>query len=151
MKRGSGYGVTRKVHDPAGDSEPVKMFDRTANLNGNQIINYRCDPSEKWLVLVGIAPGAPEVHPCQLTNQPPKKHSIHSLFMSEHTQQLCQRKRDVVMAWHTEGCGGRGAASATRERQHAAVLRGPGEESGIGSARGCLRTLQGHFPPLHPS
>eukprot|EP00252_Welwitschia_mirabilis_P023463 TRINITY_DN662_c0_g1_i4.p1 TRINITY_DN662_c0_g1~~TRINITY_DN662_c0_g1_i4.p1 ORF type:complete len:1707 (+),score=385.71 TRINITY_DN662_c0_g1_i4:318-5438(+) len=43
-----------------GDSEPVKMFDRTANLAGNQIINYRCDPSEKWLVLIGIAPGAPE-------------------------------------------------------------------------------------------
>lgn len=45
----------------AGDSEPVKMFDRTANLTNNQIINYRCDPSEKWLVLIGIAPGAPEV------------------------------------------------------------------------------------------
>lgn len=44
-----------------GESEPVKMFERTANLTGNQIINYRCDPSEKWLVLIGIAPGAPEV------------------------------------------------------------------------------------------
>ncbi|KAM7265861.1 hypothetical protein ACFE04_003544 [Oxalis oulophora] len=43
-----------------GDSEPVKMFDRTANLANNQIINYKCDPSEKWLVLIGIAPGAPE-------------------------------------------------------------------------------------------
>eukprot|EP00246_Nothoceros_aenigmaticus_P001174 TRINITY_DN1157_c0_g1_i1.p1 TRINITY_DN1157_c0_g1~~TRINITY_DN1157_c0_g1_i1.p1 ORF type:complete len:1698 (-),score=398.34 TRINITY_DN1157_c0_g1_i1:654-5747(-) len=43
-----------------GDSEPVKVFDRTANLTGNQIINYRCDPSEKWLVLIGIAPGSPE-------------------------------------------------------------------------------------------
>ncbi|KAL5974984.1 hypothetical protein ACLOJK_031660 [Asimina triloba] len=43
-----------------GDSEPVKVFDRTANLTNNQIINYRCDPSEKWLVLIGIAPGAPE-------------------------------------------------------------------------------------------
>ncbi|KAJ7546238.1 hypothetical protein O6H91_08G031500 [Diphasiastrum complanatum] len=43
-----------------GDSEPVKVFDRTANLTGNQIINYRCDPTEKWLVLIGIAPGAPE-------------------------------------------------------------------------------------------
>ena len=37
------------------------MFDRTANLANNQIINYRCDPAEKWLVLIGIAPGAPEV------------------------------------------------------------------------------------------
>ncbi|GJR49578.1 reverse transcriptase domain-containing protein [Tanacetum coccineum] len=34
------------------DSEPTKMFDRTANLANNQIINYRCDPSEKWLVLI---------------------------------------------------------------------------------------------------
>lgn len=39
----------------------MKMFERTANLANNQIINYRCDPSEKWLVLIGIAPGAPEV------------------------------------------------------------------------------------------
>lgn len=45
-----------------GESEPVKMFERTANLSGNQIINYRCDPAEKWLVLIGIAPGAPEVN-----------------------------------------------------------------------------------------
>jgi len=45
----------------AGDSEPVKMFDRTANLSNNQIINYKCDPSEKWLVLIGIAPGSAEV------------------------------------------------------------------------------------------
>ena len=44
-----------------GDSEPTKMFDRAANLANNQIINYRCDPAEKWLVLIGIAPGAPEV------------------------------------------------------------------------------------------
>ncbi|RZC78063.1 hypothetical protein C5167_002277 [Papaver somniferum] len=43
-----------------GESDPVKMFDRTANLASNQIINYRCDPSEKWLVLIGIAPGSPE-------------------------------------------------------------------------------------------
>ena len=37
------------------------MFDRTANLANNQIINYKCDSSEKWLVLIGIAPGSPEV------------------------------------------------------------------------------------------
>ncbi|MCI38494.1 clathrin heavy chain 1-like, partial [Trifolium medium] len=42
------------------DGEPVKVFDRTANLANNQIINYRCDPTEKWLVLIGIAPGSPE-------------------------------------------------------------------------------------------
>ena len=49
------------VHFFAGDTEPIKMFDRTANLSNNQIINYKCDPSEKWLVLIGIAPGSPEV------------------------------------------------------------------------------------------
>lgn len=53
-----------------GESEPVKMFERTANLTGNQIINYRCDPSEKWLVLIGIAPGAPEVR-TMFRPQPP--------------------------------------------------------------------------------
>lgn len=36
------------------------MFDRTPNLENTQIINYRVDPQEKWCVLVGIAPGAPE-------------------------------------------------------------------------------------------
>lgn len=36
------------------------MFDRTSNLDGNQIINYKVDANEKWCVLVGIAPGAPE-------------------------------------------------------------------------------------------
>jgi hypothetical protein len=40
------------------------MFERTANLQSNQIINYKCDPSEKWLVLIGIAPGSPEVCCC---------------------------------------------------------------------------------------
>ncbi|KNA23309.1 hypothetical protein SOVF_026060 [Spinacia oleracea] len=43
-----------------GESLPVKMFERTANLANNQIINYKCDPAEKWLVLIGIAPGSPE-------------------------------------------------------------------------------------------
>ncbi|GBG80598.1 hypothetical protein CBR_g31057 [Chara braunii] len=41
-------------------SEPVKVFERHASLNGNQIINYRIDPTEKWCVLIGIAPGSPE-------------------------------------------------------------------------------------------
>jgi hypothetical protein len=48
------------------------MFDRSERLEGNQIINYRCDPNGKWLVLSGISPGAaawPEVclHACSLT------------------------------------------------------------------------------------
>lgn len=36
-------------------SEPMKMFDRHASLSSSQIINYRSDLSEEWLVLVGIS------------------------------------------------------------------------------------------------
>ncbi|GLI67875.1 hypothetical protein VaNZ11_012164 [Volvox africanus] len=39
---------------------PAKVFDRTPNLVGSQIISYRTSPDAKWAVLVGIAPGAPE-------------------------------------------------------------------------------------------
>ncbi|OAQ24879.1 clathrin, heavy polypeptide, isoform CRA_a [Linnemannia elongata AG-77] len=38
-----------------GDSQPVKVFDRHASLNGNQIINYRVNSDEKWMLLVGIS------------------------------------------------------------------------------------------------
>lgn len=38
-----------------GESSPVKMFDRHSSLSGCQIINYRCDPSMKWLILIGIS------------------------------------------------------------------------------------------------
>ncbi|ORX62733.1 clathrin heavy chain [Hesseltinella vesiculosa] len=38
-----------------GDSPPVKMFDRHANLAESQIINYRVSSDDKWMVLVGIA------------------------------------------------------------------------------------------------
>lgn len=43
-----------------GPSDPEKVFDRTVNLENTQIINYRVDAQEKWCVLIGIAPGAPE-------------------------------------------------------------------------------------------
>lgn len=46
--------------DLEGSGEPVKVFDRASNMNGTQIISYRVDPTGKWCVLVGIAPGAPE-------------------------------------------------------------------------------------------
>nr|CAN71721.1 hypothetical protein VITISV_012220 [Vitis vinifera] len=52
--------ITPKMLGLVTQTSPVKMFERTANLVNNQIINYRCDPSEKWLVLIGIAPGSPE-------------------------------------------------------------------------------------------
>ncbi|THD27284.1 Clathrin heavy chain [Fasciola hepatica] len=39
-----------------GDSSPAKMFDRHSSLGANcQIINYRCDANQKWLLLIGIA------------------------------------------------------------------------------------------------
>ncbi|XP_072538113.1 clathrin heavy chain 2 isoform X1 [Salminus brasiliensis] len=38
-----------------GDSQPVKMFDRHASLAGCQIINYRTDEPQKWLLLIGIS------------------------------------------------------------------------------------------------
>ena len=31
-----------------GASDPVKVFDRAANLENTQIISYRVDPSDKW-------------------------------------------------------------------------------------------------------
>lgn len=36
-------------------SEPVEMFNRHDSLSTAQIINYRSDPAEEWLVLIGIA------------------------------------------------------------------------------------------------
>lgn len=45
---------------PQGASDPVKVFDRTPNLQGAQIISYRVSPDDKWSVLIGITAGAPE-------------------------------------------------------------------------------------------
>lgn len=38
-----------------GDSQPSKVFDRHATLTGCQIINYRTDAKQQWLLLVGIS------------------------------------------------------------------------------------------------
>lgn len=38
-----------------GDSIPQKMFDRHSSLNACQIINYRTDPKQLWLLLIGIS------------------------------------------------------------------------------------------------
>ncbi|CAG8591960.1 6823_t:CDS:10 [Funneliformis caledonium] len=38
-----------------GDSPPVKVFDRHASLANSQIINYRVNADEMWMVLVGIS------------------------------------------------------------------------------------------------
>ena len=38
-----------------GESAPQKVFDRHASLTGSQIINYRVNSDEKWMLLVGIS------------------------------------------------------------------------------------------------
>ncbi|KAI8807650.1 hypothetical protein BJ742DRAFT_811431 [Cladochytrium replicatum] len=38
-----------------GESAPLKMFERHEKLNGSQIINYRVNGDEKWLLLIGIS------------------------------------------------------------------------------------------------
>jgi clathrin heavy chain len=38
-----------------GDLAPQKMFDRHPSLNGCQIINYRTDHKQNWLLLIGIS------------------------------------------------------------------------------------------------
>lgn len=38
-----------------GDSTPNKTFERHSSLNGCQIINYRTDPKQTWLLLIGIS------------------------------------------------------------------------------------------------
>ncbi|CRK24292.1 hypothetical protein BN1708_013907, partial [Verticillium longisporum] len=42
------------VYDPS-QAAPVKVFERNANLSGCQIINYRTNVDNKWMVVVGIA------------------------------------------------------------------------------------------------
>lgn len=38
-----------------GSSSPVKVFDRHASLANCQIINYKVNPEENWMVLIGIS------------------------------------------------------------------------------------------------
>ena len=38
-----------------GESLPSKMFDRHSSLTGCQIINYRTDAKQTWLLLIGIS------------------------------------------------------------------------------------------------
>ena len=37
------------------------MFDRHSSLAGCQIINYRCDSKQQWLLLIGISAQVSEV------------------------------------------------------------------------------------------
>lgn len=54
---GSSFQFRLAVQSP---DPPSKVFDRTSNLNGTQIISYRVSPDLKWSTLVGIAPGSAE-------------------------------------------------------------------------------------------
>jgi clathrin heavy chain len=38
-----------------GDSQPLKVFDRHSSLTGCQIINYRTDDKQQWLLVIGIS------------------------------------------------------------------------------------------------
>ncbi|XP_064613510.1 clathrin heavy chain 1 [Liolophura sinensis] len=38
-----------------GDSQPQKIFDRHSSLSGCQIINYRVDAKQQWLLVIGIS------------------------------------------------------------------------------------------------
>lgn len=38
----------------------MKMFDRTPNMAGSQIISYKTSADGKWCVLIGITVGSPE-------------------------------------------------------------------------------------------
>lgn len=38
-----------------GSTDPVKKFDRLPAMASSQIINYKADQNEKWMVLIGIS------------------------------------------------------------------------------------------------
>nr|CAG8563230.1 8822_t:CDS:10 [Entrophospora candida] len=48
------YHWTLEDADSSTSTSPVKVFDRHVNLNDTQIINYRVNSDEKWMVLIGI-------------------------------------------------------------------------------------------------
>ena len=127
----------------------MKVFDRAPNLNGNQIINYKADPSEKWLVLVGIAPGAPEV-----------RAAAGAGFLSLYALAASPRGEEGPTPLPHE-CGPRPlpflfcsslpvlpfpsppTAPRAREGQPAAVQRGAAAQPVAGGARRRLRLLHG--------
>ncbi len=65
-----------------GDSQPIKMFDRHASLAGCQIINYRTDEQQKWLLLIGISAQVcvPGIYHVMGTKCPHKDNNIQNKF-----------------------------------------------------------------------
>ncbi|MEW5307198.1 MAG: hypothetical protein WDW36_009606 [Sanguina aurantia] len=87
--------------DVEGAGDPVKVFDRTPNLAGSQIISYRTSPDSKWSVLIGIAPGAPE--------RPQLAKGLMQLYSFE--QQKSQPLEAHAASFATVKFAGRDAAS----------------------------------------
>ncbi|XP_012517058.1 PREDICTED: clathrin heavy chain 2-like [Propithecus coquereli] len=65
-----------------GDSQPVKMFDRHASLAGYQMIHYRTDKNQEWLLLIGISA---QVADAMLGNQ------MFTHYDRAHIAQLCEK------------------------------------------------------------
>ena len=85
-----------------GDSTPTKIFERHANLNGSQIINYRADHQLKWLVLIGT--------------QVQCHFFVHTFVV---TLIIINTYSPFSFSFLTE---------QQRHRRHAALLRGPQDE-----------------------
>lgn len=83
------------------DAPPVKVFDRTPNLAGAQIISYRASGDGKWCVLIGITPGAPE--------RPALARGVMQLYSVE--QAKSQPLEAHAAAFSTVKFAGRDAAS----------------------------------------
>nr|XP_010793735.1 PREDICTED: uncharacterized protein LOC104966249 [Notothenia coriiceps] len=75
-----------------GDSQPTKVFDRHASLAGCQIINYRTDEQQKWLLLIGIS--------AQKVMHTRKRHSelYHELNHSSKFHTIDRYSRDPAMS-----------------------------------------------------
>ena len=71
-----------------GPSDPEKVFDRTANLENTQIINYRVDAAEKWCVLIGIAPGAAERYVPAADDMQHVAHPVRSEWAGKRRQNI---------------------------------------------------------------
>ena len=54
-----GFGISRKlqqgISSAAGDSQLQKVFERHPSLVDCQIIDYRTDAKQQWLLLTGIS------------------------------------------------------------------------------------------------
>lgn len=67
-----------------GDSQPVKVFDRHSSLAGCQIINYRTDAKQKWLLLIGISAQVIYCAVSRIAEQPLGQHLYFSTSEGSH-------------------------------------------------------------------